>query len=173
MAEAENKQKPDFYHYLQESRSYLGLRLVALQLIIALVAVIINISFASVLQLDDYFFFITGLSLAHGLLQLANAGLVFFLIVSWQRRVYIITPEEVFVQNGVVAVSRTVFKVEKIETINVRQSALGSFLNYGTVAFVTSALKEEVTLDNIPDPLKYASVLENSRMGAKRPTISR
>lgn len=167
----EDKKEPEFYYRLQESKAYLALRLLALQAVVALVGVAINLGFASTPDLEDPIFLASGLSVAHIILQAVNALVVVLLIINWLHGVYIITSQEVVVQGGLVAVGRTVFKAEKIESINVQQSLLGGLFNYGTITFYSPLLKEEVRIKNISDPIKYASALENTQISSEPPSI--
>lgn len=152
------------YNYpLRESTTVVVLRIVLTQLVIGLSGLLINAALFLFLGPDSE---VVSLPTAVGISTLALQtidGLVLIAIVMhWATTTYQITPEEIIIQRGIFYMQRLVYKTARIESVNVYQTFLGKLFNYGTIKFYNPVLKEDVYLQNIPEPHVYSEVIKRT-----------
>lgn len=152
------------YNYpLRESTAVIIMRILGLQAVVGLsgillvgLLVFLIEGAEAVRQLPTYLLAIMII------LQLVNALFLTLIILNWSSTVYRITPNEIAIQSGIYNIRRSVYRTERIESVNVEQSFLGKLFNYGTIKFYNPVLKEDVNLANVPDPNVYSEVIKRT-----------
>jgi uncharacterized membrane protein YdbT with pleckstrin-like domain len=88
-----------------------------------------------------------------GLLALAGLVGVAVELLRWYSHRYLLTTEEVYHKRGLVSRSVTNVRIDRIETTQFTQSALGRLLSYGTVRVATAGTdRSEVVLSKVTAP---------------------
>jgi membrane protein YdbS with pleckstrin-like domain len=150
------------YYPVHQSIHALVFKIVLVQILVALTIALIYALLFAVVNIDKSITHLQTLTVVAAIvLQLVDAGLLVYLIFRWLHTVYFISSQEVVIQEGIMQVRRKVYKAEDIPTLEVDQSPLGKWLNYGTITFRTAELGEdEVRLHYVPYPDRYAEVIK-------------
>ncbi len=151
---------------VHESIAVLILRTIFLQLILAVAAALVIALYTTSIDTTSGSGFLQ-LALDATIIALLITDSIFVagLVVQWSHRRYIITPEEIVVDGGLLHIERRIYKTSEIESVELRQSTLGKLFNYGTIAFYSKLYREGVQLTNLPNPHRYMQLL------AKEPVI--
>jgi membrane protein YdbS with pleckstrin-like domain len=144
-------------HLLHEGLVLVIERIVVVQIIVALVSFLIYALLLGVANSPGLLF----VSFISALLQTIDAVLITTIILSWERRSFFITPEEVVVRSGVVNLNEKIYRYEDIDSIELSQDALGKVLNYGSIYFYSQSEKEEVGITNIATPMTYLEIVQD------------
>lgn len=72
-------------------------------------------------------------SVAGAVLLLASGGYALAAVWQWDRTKVVLTSEKLFVVHGLLRRDAAAIRLEKVQAIELRQSALGRVLGYGTV----------------------------------------
>jgi membrane protein YdbS with pleckstrin-like domain len=146
---------------IHESSQLLGGRILFLQLIIGTAAVIVNAELVNLLNsMASVTSLIISLAIITILLQTIDAVMLVILVLRWAHHRYLITKDEIIVDQGTWHIQRAVYKIKDISSLEIRQSFAGKIFNYGTVIISASNLKSEISLINIPNPQAYGAYIE-------------
>jgi len=80
--------------------------------------------------------------------------------LSWYFPVYVISREQIMHERGGFFGTRKLLNTSLIDQVNVKQGRLARSLNYGTLHISTSNNSERARLKDIPEPIKYAALIE-------------
>jgi membrane protein YdbS with pleckstrin-like domain len=145
---------------LHESSASFAMRIVLLQLILALAS-------ASLTLLLFYLFSpVTEAGLLATLIILINialhtvdAGVLVYLILRWKKTTYSITSGQIAIHKGSANERTKIFNIHDLEDVEVTQSPFGKVFNYGTVSFKAPNISSRIELPNIPKPWHYAKLI--------------
>lgn len=148
-------------YVLHESIALVGIRVLSIQIFIAVIIVVTLITTFSLSNMpNESNIELLILMIILLVLQLINGIMTITLILSWAHTLYIISPKEITVRRGIWHVRQTTYAVKSIDTVSVHRPFLGRILNFGTIAFYTADTDEAIKIENIPDPEIYAELLE-------------
>lgn len=88
------------------------------------------------------------------LLMMTFGGLFLYVALSWLGEVYIVKLPTVTIRSGFINVREKKFEVMPASEVEVRQSPVGKFFNYGTVIF------ESMTIYDVPEPHHIANIFK-------------
>lgn len=84
--------------------------------------------------------------------------------VFWDRHLYVITDEAVYVKYGVVSRDITQVPIERVQNSSFDQSMLQRLLSFGDVhVFTAGSSTEDLTLENVPDPEEVSETLTTTQ----------
>lgn len=84
-----------------------------------------------------------------------------FMALAWKKESYVIHPNKIVHTRGILFRRHDTYECNNIETVRLKQGVLAKLLNYGTLAIYDPALRRNIILYNIPDPLKYKKNIRN------------
>lgn len=150
-----------------ESNALLVLKIVLLQLLIALASVALTLAFF-------YFFssvgetklLITFIILTSIVLHTIDAGILATLILRWKNTSFSISSDQVVVRHDGPKKRTNIYNTRDIGAVEVDQSPLGRALDYGTVSFNAPGLESRVELPNIPHPWQQAELMSRGGSGS-------
>lgn len=97
-----------------------------------------------------------------GIQLIASLGIVGVLL-AWANTVYIIRPDEVVVQKGVLSVKEKHYPLKGNEEIKVYQSFWGRLFNFGDLVIYQPLIKKYIRLHSVPEPHLYAEVIRQTK----------
>jgi uncharacterized membrane protein YdbT with pleckstrin-like domain len=157
-------QDQNFDSYIEpvhESSAVLVMRIVFLQLSLGLANLVANALLVTYVDTTaGNGLLLLALGVTTIAIQTADAIILASLVLQWASTRYVITPEEIIIERGILHIQRRIYAVDDIKYIEVEQSLLGKLLNYGTVLFRNPTLEMEISLTNTPDPHRYARLVE-------------
>lgn len=138
--------------HLRQSPVILVMRLITVELIIFILHSLFKVVIVQIEQYvgSDIYGMIGIVEII--VLQILNIGLILQIIFSWLNTTYIINPREVIFSTGFVSRVSTTYEFANLQSMNVSQSVWGRLFNFGSIRLFNPVLKEEVTLDLIPNP---------------------
>src|SRR5258706_5068119 len=145
---------------VHESVIVLVLRVVFIQLCLAIATLLVTILLVtSISAVNNSTLLTVTLSIVNTLILIADAILITGIVIEWAHYRYVITPEEITIDSGIVHVERRIYKTTDLRSVELEQSILGKLLNYGTITFYSRFFRHGVRLPNIPNPQRYVEML--------------
>lgn len=107
----------------------------------------------------------------YGVLGLSVSAITLYVVLSWKNRYYDIKPSSIISHKGIVVKQVINFACNRIESISVHVSAVGSLFNFGTVSLYDPFLEKYIHLVNISNPRQVAKTLNQIYIlpNSKRP----
>lgn len=85
--------------------------------------------------------------------------IVIALFIRWSMTNYEIRPGELISRSGLLMRKMDIHSLKNMQTVYTRQGILGRMFRYGTVRLYNPMSKEELLLEDISDPERYAESL--------------
>lgn len=137
---------------------YLLLRILVLELVITgfylLFRAISNfttLEWLNTFYLDNQFFIL-------GSMQVLNVLLIISMLLAWLNRYYTIVPEELRVTSGLVTKRTITYDIRSLQSVTVDQTLMGRLFNFGTIHLYNPAWTQEVVIEDITHPERYAEI---------------
>ncbi|MBN1331371.1 PH domain-containing protein [Candidatus Dojkabacteria bacterium] len=114
------------------------------------------------------------LAISSIVLFLIDIFIVAFIFAKWATFYYIIMPKRVVYRTGFFSSDEKSYSIDNIQKVELRQSLLGKFLNFGTLVIYNPVLQYDIVLSDISNPRKYLEIINNlkeeanSRIGILR-----
>lgn len=138
-------------------------RIIGAQLIIGALSLLITLPLVAFKEtIDVYIPILTLYALLTLVLQFFNMLSLVVIFLSWLNTVYIIHPEEIILQKGILHIKENIYPTKRIEEVIVDQGIWGRIFNYGSVTIHSPTYKDELVLQDISQPHTYAEVIRSS-----------
>ena len=157
----QQKNLPVTYVHIRLSISFLLLKLVAIELIAAILITMLHLFLFSPypalfnleLRVFDMPFFIV--------LVLIKMSLTIFVIPQWLNEYYEITADTLTHRKGVLLRREEKFPIKHMAFIEFSQGILGKLFNYGTISLYNGRRLKYEDLYQIHNPIQYSHILED------------
>lgn len=87
--------------------------------------------------------------------------------LQWLTHVYEIRDNEVRYKYGILRRDEKIFICSLTQEVAQSQGILGRIFNFGTISVTNPTIKEQIYLESIPNPQKYAEIIKNSMHSAE------
>lgn len=143
-------------------------KLILIELIITLISFLTRLlSFNYLSELLNNFIIILEILL----IQIFNLYLVINVIFNWIGVEYILRTDEIIIKKGILKLKETTYEIANLQSMSINQSLFGRLFNFGTIRLFNPVLKEEVFIENIPNPSFYGKFIQKGEQ--KSPQIIR
>lgn len=158
----ENEQIP--YSYPIRMSGVITLfRIITTQLFIGFISLLITLPLVAFKEtIAIYIPIIVLYALITLVLQFFNMLAIVLIFLRWLNTVYIIRPDEIVVQKGILHIRENIYPTKRIEEVVVDQGLWGRIFNYGSVNIYSPTYKDELVLQDISQPHTYADVIRRS-----------
>lgn len=102
---------------------------------------------------EKFFFFVVSIG--------AEAMTMIILFVEWTYCTYEIKAAELIARRGFFLRTQEIHSLRGVQSVYVKRGFFGTMFNYGSLQLHNPLSKEEVHIRNIPDPEKYATIIQN------------
>ncbi len=89
----------------------------------------------------------------------AESFIIILLFIHWSMTTYEIRPGELVYRSGMLRRKMDIHSLKNMQTVYVTQGLFGRIFRYGTVRLYNPMSKEELLLERISDPNRYAESL--------------
>jgi membrane protein YdbS with pleckstrin-like domain len=89
----------------------------------------------------------------------AESCIIILLFIHWSMTTYEIRPGELVYRSGFLMRKMDIHSLKNMQTVYISQGVLGRLFRYGTVRLYNPMSKEELLLEHISDPERYAESL--------------
>jgi putative membrane protein len=83
-----------------------------------------------------------------------DVGVIGVVILSWLRVTYVISPDEIVIQKGLLRADEQIHELDRVEAIEVKQTLWGRLFNYGNIYVRGPGFPEPLVLLGVTDPTK-------------------
>lgn len=136
------------------------LRIIITEILIMMVHYSIRILLIQLAQYLNWQTPIFLLTLEIIILQIINLYLIITIVLSWINLTYTLNPKEIMCKQGIVSTKSITYEFANLQSMTVTQNFIQKIFNYGTIKLFNPVLKEDVYLIDIPDPFKYAKIIQ-------------
>ncbi|MBD3360952.1 PH domain-containing protein [Candidatus Peregrinibacteria bacterium] len=95
-----------------------------------------------------------------------NIIFLFYFFLSWYYRYFIISPEEVSLNSGIIFRRTDNIDMATIRSVKVAQGIFGRIFKFGTLKLEGPMIKGIKILRSLPNPFRHASLIEKARINA-------
>lgn len=95
-------------------------------------------------------------------IQIFNLYLILNVIFSWLSIEYILRNDEIVIRQGLIKSKETTYEIANLQSMSINQSLMGRLFNFGTIRLFNPVLKEEIFLEDIPNPKLYGAIIQNN-----------
>lgn len=158
-------QPPQYSYPLRSSTSLLFLQIFFTQLSLIIVILLIHFSLGSFNRVTNFSWSLDVLQLV--VILIGQSGAAIFAMIAflrWLSTIYLIQPEQIVIKRGIISIEEDIFSTEPIVEVKVKQSWLGRICNYGTLEITNPLVRNDFSLDCIPHPFFYASVIQDQEL---------
>lgn len=145
---------------VRQSIFFLILKLIIIELIAALSAIIFHIAVIStgpgLINAESGSFIIP----LFVFLIVAKLSVMIFVIYRWLEEYYEITPEAIVYKKGFLFKNEVGNSIVHLGSLEVDQNIVGRLFNYGTLKLFNWTTEKDVTLYLIHNPMKYYAILK-------------
>jgi len=147
---------------LRESIASLSIRLFFAETFLGLSGLAIRVPIIYLLNnynvgLSSYIIY----ALTYFLFQIINVSLLIWIIVGWYNHTYVIRNNDIAIKSGVFNIEEKLLQYDNVEKMSVHQNLLGRILGFGSIDIFNPLLRENLYLNNIPEPKKYAQIIQD------------
>lgn len=157
----ENRKNDGAYSYTIHQTSFLLiLRLILTEIIIMMATYSIRVLLNQITEYLNWqlpLFIITSEVI---ILQIINLYLIINIVLQWINLTYTFNPKEVIIRQGVFSTNSVTYEFANLQSMTIVQNIIQKIFNYGTIKLFNPVLKEDVYLIDIPDPNKYANIIQ-------------
>jgi len=156
----EQKNNQSYSYVLHQAPFVLVSRIIVIELLIAMIHYSVRILLSQVSTYLNVTISVGFLTIEIVLLQLTNLYLVIVALLRWINTQYILNPKEVIIKTGVFTTKSVTYEFANLQSMTVTQSLIQKLFKFGTIKLFNPVLKEEIYLIDMPDPNKYASIIQ-------------
>lgn len=138
-------------------------RIIAAQFLIGFTSLLITLPLVAFKEtIDVYIPIIILYALIILVLQCFNMISLVIIFLNWLNTIYIIRPDEIVVQKGILHIRENIYPTKRVEEVIVDQGFVGRVFNYGSINVYSPTYKDELVLQDIAQPYTYADVIRRS-----------
>lgn len=150
------------YLNIRQSIAILLLKLVLTDFILAFIV----ISFYFVLVQGERFSIYVSQNTTVFLLVFAALGIIkigisIYVVLQWLFEYYEITPDNIIHRSGIIERKTTMYNLNKVRVMEVKDSFFGELFNYATITLYDIRLNKYLDMYLIHNPQRYANVLRS------------
>lgn len=155
-----NSQKPVVMeHHIRQTVVIPILKLVMIEVIITLISFLTRfLSFNYLGEILNNLILIVEILV----IQIFNLYLILNVIFSWLSIEYILRNDEIVIREGLIKIKETTYEIANLQSMSINQSLFGRIFNFGTIRLFNPVLKEEIFLEDIPNPNLYGAIIQNN-----------
>lgn len=144
---------------LRESYFIMGTRILGIEIIFLSLSLLVK--FVAEAAMTSF-----GLSgtnwyyLFFSLLQIINTLFIISVVLRWAGLMYIIKPNELIIRIGIFNSKAVSYDLSALQAITLIQTWIGKIFNFGTIKLYNPVLKEDIYINNIHNPSRYAEIIK-------------
>ncbi len=157
---------------IKKTIAIVTIKLMALQLFFALTYLTTSLISDSIDQYNNGTFMnaIAYDSLTFIIIALVHLAITVYIILEWVAEKYIILPDRIRHQHGILFRKTESWEIRNIETGYITEGLVARLFNYGTLTFHSPTLDSNIILNDVPSPsLVFNSVEKNLALLGKSP----